>query len=319
VTDFAHLHLHSEYSLLDGCIRFKELVPYLKEIGLTACALTDHGNMCGAVEFYKAMKKEGLKPLVGIEAYCSDNPDDVAQEDKIKDNMHVVLLPKDNVGLKTLFKLISEANLHNFYYKPRIQFEKLAQLAGHCVVSTACLAGILSSVVKWDSDRRMWSDETNAAEEKISFLQDHFKEDLYLELQDWNDGTDIQPAWNEFLLMVSEKRNIECVITTDAHYLRETDYELHELLMALQLKQTLEEYKQGTQLKYGPYFWVKPPEEMLKSAKKIGCESAFWNTGKIADKCNVELELGTYYPPVFHPEKAKDYQDFLKWRKERGL
>jgi len=313
---FTHLHLHSEYSLLDGAIRFKDLVPYLKEKGMGACALTDHGFLGGTIEFQKQLKKENLKPILGCEAYITEDADDTPQDLKNRDNLHAVLLCKDIDGLRGLFKLQTEAATHNFYYKPRIHRPKLEELAGHVVVTTACLKGILTNQLMFERDIYGRVEHVTAADgfqDLFTWYLSLFGEDFYLELQDWDDGTQIQYRYNEFLLELAHRPSY--IITSDCHYLRKEDHELHEIMMAGQLKMTLADYRAQETMRYGPFFYVKDPAEMKLSADRwgIGLES----TQEIADKCNCEIELGTYHPPVFNPEEAPDWKEYIQWKSQR--
>ena len=313
---FCHLHVHTEHSLLDGAIKIPELIQKIKEYGMNACSISDHGYMGGVIKFYKECKKNNIIPLIGIEVYCTDDPDDIEDnKDKTKDNYHMVLIAKNTQGYKDLLRLSSEAMFHNFYYKPRIYIPKLEILKGNVVATTACLASFISKYAEWNEDTKQYIDKEERALNKTKEIASLFKEgDFYLELQDWDDGSGRQPAYNELLLEIGEKLNLPFVITTDAHYLNEEDNELHKIMMAMQFGQKLEEYLKGDMV-YGPHFWIKPPEMMLASAKKLGCEEAFWNTAKIVDKCkNVEIELNKYYQPTFKIELAEDYKEYLEWK-----
>ena len=316
---FTHLHLHTQYSLLDGAIRSKELVPYLKADGQTACAITDHGFMGGVVDFYKACKAGGIKPLEGVEAYITDDEDD--KPERTRDNHHLILIAKNNEGYRTLLQLCSEAALHNFYYKPRIHKHKLARLRGNAICTSACLAGGLAKRGQWElnayGQATVFTDPTGDVSKQIDFLSDIFGSDLYLELQDWDSGDHRQAVFNSYLLVQAQARSLPCVITSDAHYLRREDYQLHEMLMSLQFKKTLEEYRTQEEMRYGPYFYVKTQAEMLEACKKLGCEEAFYNTEKIADLCQVEIELGVYKSPTFNIEAAEDFSSFLKWKEKQ--
>ncbi len=271
---------------------------------MTACALTDHGSMAGVLEFYRECKKENIKPLIGCEFYITNDPDDIEDNgQKTKDNYHLVLIAKDNQGYKILLELISDANLHNFYYKPRVYKQHLYKCSGHVIATTACLA---SEVAK-----KAWLENKP---EVLDFYYDVFGEDLYLELQDWDDGTGIQQGYNKFLLSRCVKP-YKYILTCDAHFLRREDHELHELMMAMQLKKTLMQYREEGRMIYGREFYIKSSEDMLRSAKELECEQAYYNSEEIANKCNVEIEIGKLHMPVFDIEKAEDYQEFLKWSK----
>jgi DNA polymerase-3 subunit alpha len=316
---YTPLHTHTQYSLLDGAILIPELVQYLGENGMNSCAITDHGNMFGVIEFYKECKKNNIKPIIGTEAYITLDQDGLPNEEKSRDNYHLVLLAKDNIGYRGLLKLVSEAALRNFYYKPRIFFSKLREYRGHLIGTTACLASVLEAGAVFDDEKKKYIDGCGFCDAILSELRECFDPgDIFLELQDWDDGSRRQPAWNEFLLEFGEKNSLPFVITTDAHYLRREDYELHEVMMAMQFRKTLTQYREEGKMIYGPHFWIRPPEVMLESARRLGCEEAYHNTGKIAERCNVEIELGKYYQPTFKVEEASDYDEFIEWKCSRS-
>lgn len=266
--------------------------------------------MSGVVEFYKEMKKAGLKALIGVEAYITNDPDGIEDnKEKTKDNYHLILIAKDNIGYKKLLWLVSNASINNFYYKPRVWKENLKQCGdGHIIACSACL---LSEVAKKGYL------ENNP--EVIDFYHNIFGANYYLELQDWmalDDNPLIQQNYNQWLLMEGRKRNIPFVITTDAHYLRKEDHELHELMMAMQFKKTVKSYKEEGKMIYGTDFYAKTPEEMLRSAKELDCEEAYWNTLEIAKQCQVDIELGKYHMPEFKIEEIKDRKEFEEWKKQ---
>jgi len=318
---FTHTHIHTQYSLLDGAILIPELVDYCKETGMTACAITDHGWMAGVIEFYKTCKKKEIKPLIGVEAYVTDDRDNLYNEDKTRDNMHMILIAKDNIGYSRLLETVSDAALNNFYYKPRIYREHLRQLGGHVVATTACLGGIFAKRLTWETDQDnkaiVCSDPEGIIEREVEFYLDIFKDDFYLELQVWNDKKQYQPVYNQWLLNFGREKKLPFIITADCHYLKKEDADLHELLMAMQLGKTLEEYREDPDMLYGPHFYVALPEEMLERAKSLDCEEAYYNTNEIAEKCNVEIELGKYQEPEFCIKKAPDCEEFLKWKKQK--
>ena len=319
---YTPLHLHTQYSLLDGAILIPELMDYCKEHAIKSCAITDHGWMAGVIDFYKQCKANDIKPLIGVELYVTGDEDNLENADKNRDNQHLVVIAKDNEGYKGLLKLVSLAALNNFYYKPRVYRGHLSQLAGHVCVTSACLGGPLSKLATVEKNNygkvTKIHDPDGAVARELDFYQNTFGGDFYLEVQDWDSGDYHQPRYNEYLLQQSLTRNIHCVITSDAHYLRAEDHGLHTLLMAMQHKQSVAEYQDNNTMQYGPYFYVKTPEEMLVSARKLGCEEAFHNTNVIAEKCNVEIELGVYKQPRFNIEEASDFEEFQEWQKQRA-
>lgn len=318
--NFAHLHLHSEQSLLDGAIKIKDLAPHCKKLGLKACGISDHGVMSGVIEFYKECKKNEIKSIFGIEAYITADPDGLPKEKCTRDNHHCLLIAKDNIGYQKLLEVSSHAALHNFYYKPRITKENLRALRGHVIATTGCLGGWLPSLLNFRTDAQGRAaevvDGNKRAELAFNYFLDIFGEDLYLELQVWDDGNRFQPVYNEWLLEFGDRRGLPFVITADAHYLAPEDVHLHEMLMAMQLGMTVEEYKNSGDLQYGPYFYVASPEEMLERARSINCEEAFYNVGKIVKQCNVDITLGEYEFPDYDITQEEDYDDFLVWKQQ---
>lgn len=313
--DFCHIHLHTEHSLLDGAIRIPELIQYVKEQGMNACSISNHGWMAGVIEFYKECNKNKIKPLIGVEAYITKDIPNLPKEERTRDNNHLILIAKNNIGYQALLELTSKAALENFYYKPRIYKELLKGLSGDVICSTACLAGPLSRNSIFNEEELLTTDPENLALKELLFLKDIFKDDLYLELQDWPNNQ--QQAYNKFLLQLGRQHNCKFVITSDAHYLKKEDIELHELLMALQMKQSLQEYRESGSMKYGPWFYVKSSEEMWRSVQELECEEAYTNTLEIADKCNVTIQLGKYKLPQFRVSEVDDYQLFQQWLLEQ--
>lgn len=320
INTFTHLHLHSQYSLLDGAILIPELVQKCKETGMQACALTDHGWMAGVIDFYKECKKQNIKPLIGVEAYITDDPDRMT-EGKNRDNGHMILIAKDLEGYRRLSELISTASMENFHYKPRISIQNLSYLSGYVIATTACLGGALSKKLIFEKDNCGTAlscyDPEGLAEKDARFYMDIFKEDFYLEIQGWEDKDQHQPVYNKWLLEFGRKLKLPIVITADAHYLNKEDSSLHEMIMAMQMGMTLENYRLHSKMQYGPHFYVATPEEMLIRAKNEGCEEAYYNTIDIANKCNVEIPLGIYQLPLFDITETNDYKDFLQWKETR--
>lgn len=297
--------------MLDGAILVPDLVKKCKSLGMKACAITDHGFMGGVVDFYKKCKAEDIKPLLGIEAYITDDPD--GTENKTRDNMHMILIAKDNVGYSRLLELESKAALSNFYYKPRISKQNLTYLSGHVIATSACLAGVLASKSEFSLDMQERATNAELKPEGVvdlDFYLNTFGDNFYLEIQGWEDGTYFQTQYNKLILEVGKAKGVPVVITADAHYLDLEDHDLHKLLMAMQLKMNLQDYKEKSELQYGPYFYLANPTEMRDRAIKIGLEEAADNTNKIAEICDVELKLGKYEIPLYPIEDELDYEDF---------
>lgn len=287
---------------------------------MTSVAITDHGWMAGVINFYKECAKNDVKPILGCEIYVTENEDNLENEFKIRDNEHIVLLAKDNIGYSKLLETVSTAALNNFYYKPRVWKEHLKKLAGHVIVASACLGSPIAKRLEFIKDEDDivvgYIDPEDKARREIEYYLNIFNKDFYLELQVWDDGKHHQKVYNEYLLKVGKELGAQFVLTTDAHFLNKEDYVLHELLMAMQFKMTIENYRQKSVMQYGPYFYVANSEEMLSRAKFLHCESAFYNTQIIADQCNVELTLGKYQEPTFDITQADDYQDYLIWKEK---
>lgn len=315
--DFCHLHTHSIYSVLDGTIKFDELFPYLKELGMSSCALTDHGALGGVIEFIKAAKKHDIKPIIGIEAYLTDDEDGIDDNQyKTQDNYHTVLLAQNEKGLENLYWLASNAESNNFYYRPRIDIRHFETRAEGLIATSACLGGIVAKQGRIGLKRTDYSVNEELAIRAAHRMKELFDGRFYLEIQD-NDMKE-QQILNAFLLKASKSEKIPLVITSDAHYLRAEDHETHALVMAQQLKSTLKEYKDdGGQMKYGTGFYVRSPKEMFEGALRCGSEEAFWNTLEISKQCNVDIKLGEYKPPIFDIGKQDDYNEFKQWSAAR--
>lgn len=310
--NFCHLHVHTEYSLLDGTINIKKLMAHLKDQGMDSCAITDHGNLFGAIEFYRLAKEAGIKPILGCEAYITLDKDDLENKDKNRDNFHLTLLAQNTQGWKNLIWLISNAYLHNFYYKPRVYIGHLKSHAEGVIALTGCLAGLASRAGTYDQTEFTFTDPEGQALGLLQWLKEIYGDNLYAEIQDnamWEQGT-----YNKWLLTQAQKMKIPSVITTDAHYLKQLDHATHEVIMAQQLGQTLEEYKASKEMQYGTGYYIRSSEEMFDAAVRQGSEAAFWNTQKIAKLCNLEITLDKYQNPMFDITQCNDYQDFLRWK-----
>lgn len=299
------LHVHTEYSLQDGIIRPKELVDYVKELGMTTVAITDHGNMHGVIDFYKSCIEGNIKPLVGIEAYITSDLDNT--EKKTRDNAHLVLLAKNNKGYHGLLKLCSNAYLNNFYYKPRIYIGYLRDYSEDLIATTACLAGPVASAFR--------KGEGVYGENALDNMLKIFGENLYAEIQDNQEPE--QKPYNQWLVHVCNRKGVPLIITSDAHYLKKEDFTLHEMTMAMQLKLTLAQYRAGNKMVYTPDYYIKTPSEFELGAKKYGAQDAIDNCDRIGELCNVEIELGKLSMPTFDITKTTDYQDFLKWKEQQ--
>ena len=297
--DFVHLHVHSEFSLLDGANRIKDLPVRAKELGMKAMAITDHGVMFGAIDFYKACLANGIKPIIGCEVYVAPR----GREDKDPNidarYNHLILLAKDNEGYKNLTKLVSIGFTEGFYYKPRIDKEVLEKYHEGLVCCSACLAGEVSqAILKGDMEE---------AERAATWFKNVFGEDYYLEIQ--NNGVKEQVLVNQKLIELSRKLNIELVATNDSHYLRREDAYNHEILLCIQ---TGKKITDEDRMKFETdELYIKSPEEMADFFS--GVPEAIENTVKIADKCNVTFEFGhTILPNYDVPEEFATHYDYLE-------
>lgn len=303
---FVHLHLHTEYSLLDGACRIKELPAYVKSIGQTAAAITDHGVMYGAVEFYKECKKQGIKPIIGCEVYVARRSrfDKVhGQDDK---PYHLVLLCKDNKGYENLIKLVSYGYTEGFYNKPRIDRELISKYSGGLIALSGCLAG--------EVQRNIMNNDEEAAEEAALFYKNTFgRDNYYIELQDH--GTPDDKRLVPRLVKLAERLDIPCAATNDAHYIRKGDASVQRVLIAIQTNTLLDE---PSPLAFPTdEFYIKTEEEM-RPLFAI-CPEAVDNTAKIADMCNVEFEFGKIKLPKFTMEGVSDNTEYFTSLCFKGL
>ena len=303
---FVHLHVHSEFSLLDGANRIKDLPVRAKELGMDAMAITDHGVMFGAIDFYKACKANGIKPIIGCEVYVA--PRRMADRDPSIDNRynHLILLAKDNNGYKNLAKLVSLGFTDGFYYKPRIDKEVLKKYHEGLICSSACLAGeVASEIVKGDME---------AAKKSALWFKSIFGEDYYLEIQ--NNGIKEQVLVNQKLIQLSRELDIPLLATNDSHYLKKEDAYNHEVLLCIQTgKRMSDEDRMRFET---DELYIKSPEEMMDYFKAV--PDAIENTVKVAEKCNVEFEFGhTILPNYDVPEEFATHYDYLKKLTDDGI
>ena len=297
--DFVHLHTHSEYSLLDGANKIKELPARAKELGMKAMAITDHGVMFGVVDFYKECKKVGIKPIIGCEVYVA--PRTRFDKENGIDNKysHLILLAKNEEGYKNLTKLVSMGFTEGFYYKPRIDLEILEKYHEGLIALSACLAGSVNKAIL--------KEDIQQAKKIAMWHKNLFGEDYYLEIQP--NGLPEQILVNQKLIELSKELKIPLVATNDAHYLKKEDAYVHEILLCIQTGKKMNDVdrmKMGTD-----EFYVKSPEEMEEYFKNI--PEAIENTVKIAEKCNFDFEFGNTKLPNYEvPKEYKTHSDFFK-------
>lgn len=299
MADFVHLHVHSEYSLLDGMSRIKDLPVRAKELGMKAIALTDHGVMYGAVDFYKECKKNDIKPIIGCEVYVA--PHSRFDKEAGRDNgyNHLILLAKNKTGYQNLSKLVSLSFVEGFYYKPRIDLEILEQYSEGLICLSACLAGSLSQAIIQDNMKK--------AEEIALWHKRVFKDDYYIEIQ--HNGLRQQIMVNQKLIQLARKLDIPLVATNDAHYLKKEDSYFHEVLLCIQTgKRMSDEDRMRFETQE---FYIKSPEEMADYFSEF--PDAIENTVKIAEKCNYDFEFGvTKLPNYDVPEEYATHLDYFK-------
>uniref|UniRef100_A0A7C3WNC8 DNA polymerase III subunit alpha n=1 Tax=Dictyoglomus turgidum TaxID=513050 RepID=A0A7C3WNC8_9BACT len=302
---FVHLHVHSEYSLLDGACKLDELVEQAVNFNMPAVALTDHGVMYGVIDFYKIAKEKGIKPIIGCEVYVT--PDSrFEKKGQRGDLFHLILLAKDFEGYKNLTKLVSLSFIEGFYYKPRVDKELLREYSKGLIALTSCLAGEIPTYIL--------NNRIDKAKEAIREYLDIFGEDFYLELQD--NGLEEQKYVNERLIGLSKEFNIPLVATNDVHYLNKEDAEIHDILLCIQTGSKLND-KDRLRFKTDE-FYFKSEEEMSKIFGNI--PEALENTIKIAEKCNLELPLNKVILPVFEVpegETLDSYFERLCWEGAR--
>lgn len=306
MSKFVHLHIHSEFSLLDGANRIKDLPVRAKELGMDAMAITDHGVMYGVIDFYKACKKEGIKPIIGCEMYVA--PRSRLDKDPVLDKQynHLILLAKNNEGYKNLSKLVSIGFVEGYYYKPRIDLEVLEKYHEGIICLSACLAGSLSQAIL--------NGNIEKAEEIALWHKNLFKDDYYIEIQ--NNGIQEQVMVNQKLIQIARKLDIPLVATNDAHYLKKEDAYNHEVLLCIQTGKRMSDVDR---MRFDTEdLYVKSPEEM--SDYFSGFPDAIENTVKIAEKCNVDFEFGhTILPNYDVPEEFETHFDYMKKLCDDGL
>ena len=296
---FVHLHVHSEYSLLDGDCRIDGLMDRVKELGQTAVALTDHGVMYGCIDFYKAAKAAGIKPIIGCEVYVAPR----RMTDKVhgldQESYHLVLLCENQKGYQNLCYMVSEAFLHGFYGKPRIDLELLEQRHEGLIALSACLGGAIPQA--------LLHEDYQGAREYALRLSNMFGPDrFYLELQDH--GIEAQHPVNQGLQRLAREEGLPLVITNDAHYLRKEDADMQDVLLCIQTGKTVDD--QNRMRFETQEFYLKSEEELR--ALFPGCDEAFSNTQKIADMCNVEFTFHEYHLPAYPVPEGYTNEEYFR-------
>lgn len=304
--EFVHLHVHTQYSLLDGFSRIDRLIQKAKDSNMPAIAITDHGSMFGVIDFYKKAKKAKIKPIIGCEVYVAARS--MEQKDGYYDrySAHLVLLAKNETGYKNLIKLVSMAYTKGFYYKPRIDYEKLKEHSEGLIGLSACLAGHVQ--------QKLLHDDFEGAKKLALELENIFgKDNFYLELQDH--GLKEQKLVNMELLKLSKETNIPLVATNDVHYVNKEDFENHGILLCIQTGKTLQD--QDRMEFETNEFYLKTPQEMNEIFSKI--PQALENTVKIAKMCELDFNFNEIHLPEFNPPQGYDNWNYFKFLCEKGL
>lgn len=285
--NFTHLHVHTEYSLLDGSNKINEYVARVKEMGMNSAAITDHGVMFGCIDFYRAAKAAGIKPILGCEVYVAPGSRFDREIGQAEDRYyHLVLLAENNHGYENLMKIVSKAFVDGFYYKPRVDMDLLQEYHEGIIALSACLAGEVAKNIT----RGMYEEAKSAA---LRYEKIFGKGNFFLELQDH--GIPQQQRVNQQLLRMSQETGIALVATNDVHYTYDTDAEAHDILLCVQTRKLLSD---ENRMRYeGGQYYVKSPEEMAELFPYI--PEALENTQKIADRCEVEIEFGVTKLPKF--------------------
>lgn len=304
---FTHLHVHSEYSLLDGSSKISELVARAKELGMDSIAITDHGVMYGVIDFYRAAKEAGIRPIIGCEVYVAPGSrfDRESSQGDERYN-HLVLLAENDVGYKNLMKIVSKGFTEGFYYKPRVDYEVLNACHEGIIALSACLAGAVPSKLV----RGLYEE---AKEEALRLEQIFGKGNFFLELQDH--GLQPQQTVNQGLLRMHEETGIDLVATNDVHYIYDTDAEAHDILLCIQ---TGKKVSDENRMRYeGGQYFLKSPEQMEDLFPYA--REALENTYKIGQRCQVEIEFGKYKLPQFDVPEGYTAEEYLRKLCAEGL
>lgn len=304
--DFVHLHVHTEYSLLDGFSRVKNLVSRAKELNMSAVAITDHGCMFGAIDFFKVAKKEGIKPIIGCEVYTAPRSMRDKDPNYDKSQGHLILLAKDTEGYQNLIKLVSKAYVQGFYYKPRVDIDEIRKHSKGIIALSACLAGDVSQALM----NRNYDKAKNIA---LKYKEIFGKDNYYIEIQDHN--LPEQKEVNRELIRLSKEIDVGLVATNDVHYVRKEDSKIHDILMCIQMGKTVND---PTRMRFGSdEFYLKSREEMEAVFPEV--QEALDNTVKIADMCNVEFDFNTIHLPKYDVPDGYTPREYLRMLCFKGL
>ncbi len=305
--DFVHLHVHTQYSLLDGTIRLQDVLKRARELRMPAVAMTDHGNIYGAVDFYQSAYRVGIKPIIGCELYVAPRGRHEKSAENAGDNArHLIVLVKNFQGYKNLIKLTSLGFLEGFYYRPRVDRELLTKHSEGLIALSACLHGEVA-------DHLLKEDEPGAEKAALEYRDIFGPDNFYLEMMD--NGIPEQHGVNEGLLRISRRHRIPVVATNDCHYLERTDAEAHEVLLCIQTGKTLDD---PDRMRFATdQFYFRSPEEMKKLFAH--CPAAVENTISIAERCNLTIPFDELYLPHYETDPTVSLDDQLRTLARRGL
>jgi len=304
---FTHLHVHSHYSLLDGLAKIDELIEKTKNCGMKALAITDHGAMYGAIEFYKKAMIADIKPIIGVEMYLTPGSRFDKTMGKGDMRYHLILLAKNITGYQNLIKLVTKSHLEGFYYKPRIDKELLQEYHDGLIALSACPQGEVPSALLAD-------DITKAKRVALEYSKLFGKDNFYLEIMDHPNDLD-QVRINEKMIKLAKETGLPLVATNDTHYLNKEDADVHDVLLCIQTNHTVEE-KERLSMK-GEDYSLKTPDEMIRAFKDV--PEAIKNTQKIAKMCDLKIELDKIELPLFHLPENETAESYLKKLCEIGL
>lgn len=304
---FVHLHVHSEYSLLDGLSKIKPLVKRAKELGMNSLAITDHGAMYGILKFYNACEEAGIKPIIGSEVYLAHRSRFDKQPGIDADQYHLVLLAKNFQGYQNLIKIVTQAHLEGFYYKPRADLELLKEHSQGLIALSACIEGEIPSLI-------LKNDYQGAKKKAQEFLE-IFGKDFYLEIQS-HPKIKVQDTANRGVIKISRELGIPLVATNDCHYIDPEDAEAQDTLLAVQTQKKLDDKDRLTMLD-SPDFYLRPPEEMADLFSDY--PDAVKNTLKIAEMCDLKISTGQWHIPNFEVPEKYTPESYLRYLVKNGL